>query len=206
MRGAQRETMRRYSKGLCLWPGLPQLWASGSWQGLALAVGFSCLLNSLLAVNLVWTELAAPAVLLGSWACVSIIWGVSALLAWRSYPKWGQGRGIEFAPSQDLFPQALGEYLQGNWFEAEEVCRRLLKRNQADVDASLLLASICRRTRRYDEAQEKLKDLQRLDGAAKWELEIAGEFERLSEGASGETTTVTEQEDAQARPNMLGAA
>ena len=38
-----------------IWPGFPHLWNRGSWAGLALAVGFTVLLNVLLVATLVWT-------------------------------------------------------------------------------------------------------------------------------------------------------
>jgi cytochrome c-type biogenesis protein CcmH/NrfG len=104
-----------------------------------------------------------------------------------------------------LFPQALGEYLKGNWYEAESICHQLLRGKVRDVEAQLMLATILRHTGRYAEARARLDDLQRLDDAAKWEWEIANELERLVE-AEGEAPAEIEPQAAQTLTPMLEAA
>ena len=92
--------------------------------------------------------------------------------------------------AEDLFPQALTEYLQGNWFPAEQTCRDLIRRRSDDVDARLLLATLLRHTERRTEARAELDALARFDGAAKWTLEIAHE-RRLLDEAERQTTEET---------------
>ena len=56
----------------------------------------------------------------------------------------------------------------------------LLRREQRDVDARLMLATLMRHTARADEAMKQLDLLASLDGAEKWELEIRRERELLA--------------------------
>src|SRR5665213_873096 len=104
--------MRGASWALCLWPGLPQLWRRGDWSGLALALGFSLLLNLVLLTTLVWTELVSPPVEKTAWMALGGVWLASAVLSWRSLRRSPQ---LKRGTNQDLFPQAIREYLKGNW-------------------------------------------------------------------------------------------
>lgn len=162
-----------------LWPGLPQLWIAGEWSGLALAVGFACLVNLLLLTSLHWTEWLDTGLKIAGWTAVGVLWCASAVSGWRWMARREQtaARGGE----QDLFPRALGEYLKGNWYEAEVTCHELLRRSAGDVEARLLLATLLRRNRRFSEARGQLDQLTRLEAAAAWEAEIAQEYERLAD-------------------------
>lgn len=177
----------RIPRQCCLWPGLPQLWIAGDWSGLALAVGFACLVNLLLLTSLHWTEWLDAGLKIAGWTAVSVLWCASAVSGWRWMSR--QKQSATRAGEQDLFPRALGEYLKGNWYEAEVACHELLRRAAGDVEARLLLATLLRRTRRFPEARGQLEQLTRLDAAAAWEAEIASEYERLSEA---EEQAVTE--------------
>ncbi len=81
---------------------------------------------------------------------------------------------------EDLFARAQGEYLKGNWFECEVAINRLLEEKPDDVDARLLLASLLRRLGHGEEARQRLRELATLEGAGKWQLEIAREWQLLS--------------------------
>lgn len=190
---------------ICLWPGLPQLWIVGAWSGLALAAGFGCLLNLLLVTSFVWTGLVEPALRVAAWTAVSVLWAASGLASWRWCRQ--QAAGQRSSP-EDLFPQALNEYLKGNWFEAEAMCNQLVASDARDIEAHLLLAAIGRHTGRWDEARRRLEELRRLEGSAKWDFEMARELERLSPARAG-TEAVTdgiEEVHHRAAPEMLGAA
>jgi len=165
---------------VCLWPGLAQAWFDGAWSGLALAVAFGCLLDMLLVTSLVWTELADQGVRVAAWTAVTVFWVASAVSGWRWCLR--SGAAGEAGTAEDLFPRALGEYLRGHWFEAEALCLRLLGRDSRDVEAQLLLATVCRQTRRFDEARRRLAELGQLEAAARWQLEIEGELARVAEG------------------------
>jgi hypothetical protein len=173
----------------CLWPGLPPLWWHGAWSGLALALGFALLVNLLLLTSLVWTELLGTGLLLVAWSAAGVFWSVSL----ASSVRWcRQHRGKSaIQPAEDLFPRALGEYLQGNWFQVEVLCNQLLARDPRDAEARLLLASTNRQTGKFEEAREQLADLQRLESGARWEWEIQQELERLAEDQQSEMQTAT---------------
>ena len=170
---------QRVPRICCLWPGLPQLWMAGDWSGLALAVGFACLVNLLLLTTLHWTEWLDAGLKIAGWTAVGVLWCASAVSGWR----WMACREQTAARlrQEDLFPRALGEYLKGNWYEAEAACHEMLRRTTGDVEARLLLATLLRRTRRFAEARGQLEQLTRLDAAAAWQAEIDSENERLAE-------------------------
>jgi len=66
-------------------------------------------------------------------------------------------------------------YLQGQWFEAEKSLVQLLRQNPRDVEARLMIATLFRRTRRWDEALRQLDQLERLEASQAWALEIQRE-------------------------------
>jgi hypothetical protein len=86
----------------------------------------------------------------------------------------------------------------------------LLRRVSGDVQARLLLATLLRRTKRWSEAREQLAELDRLEAAASWEFEIAGEQERLAEAEEQATMEVgsalDEHQTAQVPAAVLPAA
>jgi len=172
--------MRRMPWTTYLWPGLPQLWFLGQWSGLALAVGFGVLLNLLVLASFVWAELLRPFDLRLGWTMVGLLWSGSAVVsAWR-----GTGRPAARASisAEGLFRQAQSEYLQENWFEAEKILRRLLERAPRDVEARLLLATLLRHNRRWQEASNELNRLELLRDAGLWLPEIAAERRWIAVG------------------------
>jgi hypothetical protein len=189
---------------LCLWPGLPQLWLAGAWSGLALAVGFALLLDLLLLTSLLWTEWVEGAFRFAGWTAVAVLWGVSVITGWR----WSnEQNAVDRRPrEEDLFPRALGEYLKGNWYEAETACKNLLRRLPGDIQARLLLATLLRRTRRWSEAREHLQTLKRLEAAAGWEFEVADEEQRLADALEQAVVAVDDAEADDQATAMLEAA
>lgn len=198
------ERTRRGGLILCLWPGLPQLWLAGAWSGLALAIGFACLLDLLLLTTLLWTQWVEPAFRVAGWTAVAVLWSVSIVTGWRWSHERGTGRRA--ARQQDLFPRALGEYLKGNWYEAEAACKNMLRRVPGDVQTRLLLATLLRRTRRWPEAHEQLAALKRLEAVAAWNFEIAEEEQRLAEAQEQSAVEVGEVKEDTGQPAMLHAA
>ena len=95
-----------------LWPGLPQLWARGSWSALAVAVGFAALVNLALLSSLVWNELLAPSVRSACWMAVMAIWGSSAALCY-GWDRRKQAIGGQSPPAKRRFGEALDHYLKG---------------------------------------------------------------------------------------------
>jgi hypothetical protein len=162
-----------------LWPGLPQLWFEGAWSALALAIGFSLLLNLLLVASLVWVDLLEPAVLSWGWLALGLAWVVSIVVM-----GWGnksQSTPARLVTQEDLFRRALGEYLRGAWFEAESLCGQIIERHPRDVDARLMLATVLRRTKRYQDARQQIAELERIELAARWQAEIEQEKQLLGD-------------------------
>jgi cytochrome c-type biogenesis protein CcmH/NrfG len=87
-----------------------------------------------------------------------------------------------------LLAKAQQEYLKRDWFETEVLLQRVLRDDRDDVDARLMLATLYRHTGRLEEADETLSQLERMEGAGKWKLEISRERNLISElGSKSET-------------------
>ena len=134
--------------------------------------------NSALLATVGWSELLAPAVRSGLWIFVGALWlGMVALTAgWDATPL-----GAEKRYEDNLFLEARDYYLKGNWYEAERCLRAAVGRDERDLECRLLLATLLRRTGRADEARGELDLLERLEGSARWEAEIAAERKLLAE-------------------------
>lgn len=171
--------MRRMPWVIYLWPGLPQLSLRGSWYALAVAVGAAALLNLALLGSFVWSELIASDLRRALWVALGVSWVAAAILS----VVWGrrQGPGEQRDSAKDIFREAIEHYLKGNWFQAQRVLVGILRNNNRDLDARLMLATLFRHTGRLDEAAAQLDLLTRLEGAGKWELEIQRERELLAE-------------------------
>ncbi len=167
---------------LAAWPGLPQLWRRGSSAGLAVACLFAALVNTLVLCQFVWDEVASPALLNVGWSVAVGFWVASALFSAHKWPA--PLEALAPVPRQDLFPEALIQYLQGNWVAAETLCRRLLRLQERDTEARLLLATLLRRADRKPEALRELEQLAGQTGAARWYREIVGERQLLVASAA----------------------
>lgn len=174
----------------CLWPGLTQLWIDGSWRGLAIAVAFAAWLNMLLAVSLVWFELASPLTKSVGWLVAAAVWLAAAAVSWRWLSRReGQiVRESQGNPAEDLYPAAMNEYLKRNFVTAERMAKKLLAANERDIVAGILLASVWRRTGRSGEAKAELERLGRLEASQPWSLEIERELARLRNATEVKTS------------------
>jgi hypothetical protein len=178
-----------------LWPGLPQIWLRGEVSALGLSIGFSALLNLAVLATWGWTELLSTPLLLVAWAGVALIWLVSLVGGLVQMPRLC---GLSSNDSAgDLFRAAQGEYLRGNWFEAELHLNQLLAVNSSDVDARLLLATLLRRLGQPKEALEQLDRLAKTEGSEKWQLEIARQQQLLALPAEDTAQNVQLQETAE---------
>ena len=170
--------MRRLSWMRYAWPGLPQLWLRCAASGLVLALGCAVVLNLLLVSSFVWEDLLSAQAKAAGWVLVFGIWVAAGVGSYcrRSRPA------DDAVPQREgpVFAEALDEYLAGNWPKAEFVLRRLVRRDSRDVDARLMLATICRHTDRPAEAEARLDELTTFDRAEKWEMEIRRERELLA--------------------------
>jgi hypothetical protein len=184
--------MRRMPWAVYLWPGLPQISQQGSWAALVVALVAALLLNVALIGSFAWPELIGHDLRIICWAGVAIVWaGCAGVSIWHDRRQANR-------PHDDSNSDPLGEaincYLRGDWFETERVLNRLLRRNQRDLEARLMLATLLRHTKRLDEATRQLNVLVRLEGAQKWELEIRREGQLITDAR---TRTITSANTAQ---------
>ncbi len=70
-------------------------------------------------------------------------------------------------------------YLQGAYFEAEQYLLKNLAINDSDIESALLLATVLRRSGKFQDAQETLCQLQLKERAARWTSEILVEKEKV---------------------------
>ena len=181
-----------------MWPGLRPLWLSHSYPALALAVGSGLLLNLLLSTEFVWTEWLSSTARLVGWLSVLTVWIAAAALTWYVMARERQravaresGEGAEADP----LSAAIDEYLQGKWYEAERLLRQQIRRERNDIEALLMLATLCRRTERLDEAERRLDDLAALEAAGKWEVELAVERRLLQRRRTTDPETESSEDN-----------
>src|SRR5262245_24302398 len=151
---------------LCCWPGLPRLWIVGDWSALAGAIAFGAALNFLIVSTWEGIDLLSAGVGVWAWLFLGGWWLFAAIRAYRGLPTLIRRTTVDQesldnldSKQRGLFIQAQGEYLRGNWFEAESLLKQLLRISRQDVDARLCLATLYRRTRRYEEAWSELKSM-----------------------------------------------
>jgi predicted Zn-dependent protease len=160
---------------------------------LALAIGCAVLLNVLLLATWVWGQWLSAWQLRLGWTILALVWAASAAsLVWRGRDE---PTPPQPASAEGLFRQALNEYLQGNWFEAETLLGQLLQVHPRDAEARLLLATLLRRTGRPREALEQLARLELLRDSEKWALEIAAERQLLGEAMENDVPPAAELEN-----------
>jgi len=160
---------------------LAKLWYQGEWRALAVSVMFAAVFNLLLVSTFLWPQWLPALLAWIGWPLVALVWTTSAVHTLRHLKDLRRP-----IPQVDvgLFIQAQHEYLRGHWFEAETALQRLLAESRNDVPSLLLLATLYRRTRRFDEASQQLLRIEQLDAACYWNFEIAQERKRLERGIS----------------------
>ena len=184
--------MRRMPWPAYLWPGLPQLTRDGNWVALAFAVAAAVVLNAGLLGTWFWTGVFAPGLRIICWVCVGAAWSLSVgYWAWADRRKTVPGGRT----AGTVFEEALGDYLKGNWFDAERKLNVLIHRDEHDLEARLLIATLLRHTKRFDEATNQLNLLARLDGAHRWASEIHREGELLMEARKDTITSVNSEHE-----------
>jgi len=154
--------------------GPSTVWSCGSWSGLAVAVGAAILLNVLLLVSFGWTELVGNELRITLWAGLGVSWTAAAVWSLRWSRKRAEQRSVD--PERDRFGEALDHYLSGDYYQTEQILEGLLRQDIRDVDARLMLATLLRHTRRFDEATRQLDTLARLEGAGSgnWKYDKSG--------------------------------
>lgn len=164
---------------LRFWPGVSGLLRHGRWSFLLIALGFALVFDALLVANFYWTELLSREWKYYSAGLLLLVWFL--LYSCGRYVE----RKIELVDGSDrkrnFFGDAVTQYLQGNWFQAECFLNEVLKRNPRDVESLLMLGTLLRHTGRYEESRRTLTALQKLEGAGKWYFEIFTELRFLEE-------------------------
>ncbi|HWC88876.1 MAG TPA: hypothetical protein VG433_04455, partial [Pirellulales bacterium] len=80
------------------------------------AIGFGLLVDLVVLGSLVWNEWAPPGqILLAALAATGMGLASAAIGIRQTFAP----KELSDETQQDLFPLATGEYLRGNWFEAE---------------------------------------------------------------------------------------
>ena len=98
----------------------------------------------------------------------------------------------------DRFEDAHAAYLAGDWDEAEELLQDVLAIEARDPPALLFLSTIYRITQRYESAELLLEEIERLEVADRWYLEVSAEKKRLlRDQSSSEETEKTGSESSQ---------
>ena len=128
------------------------------------------------------------------WIGLGAVWLLALVVArWDLGIDWAVGRrwsrlrrraGLpdgycEGMSTDDLYREAQTQYLRGNYLQAETMLCHLTDRLGGDVDAQLMLATLYRHTGRLEEAAERLRRLELLEDAGKWQQEIQGEWASL---------------------------
>lgn len=183
------------------------MWNRGSWAGLALAVGFTVLLNVLLVATLVWTDWMSSEARQIGYGVLVVIWSLSWLESRADWQRFlverrvvdkehvrNAGNGslgaigeegamvkIESEEMSDrLYRGAQQHYLAGDWVRCEQLLRQLLLLDKRDVESQLMLATMWRHLGRTEEAAQQLQRLECLEAATPWSYEIAHELDRIA--------------------------
>ncbi|MCL2117518.1 MAG: hypothetical protein FWH27_03720 [Planctomycetaceae bacterium] len=161
-----------------LWPGAGGVMRQGRWSFLMIALVYGFVLCGVVTVNFYWSELLTGMLRWGTYAMLGLLWLVLSGQSAR-YEKRCNHLRLPPPPNKDMFPDAQHHYLQGNWFEAECCLTMLLQKNPRDIEAMLMLATLYRHKERFDEAENLLRELERLEDAARWKFEIRSEKRKL---------------------------
>jgi hypothetical protein len=164
---------------MCLWPGFSAAWVSGSFRGLVLALLFIVFFQAAWIGTFVW-----PACLT-TWETYLLWWSLGgsvlgSVLYQALYVAW-LGESNAAKCSEIVLQKAQALYLQGNYFEAEELLIPYVSHGEWDVEAGLWLASIYRRTCRLEAASVVLQTLESLERSGIWSAEIRLEHRKITE-------------------------
>ncbi|MFN5229807.1 MAG: hypothetical protein ACK5Q3_19275 [Planctomycetota bacterium] len=164
---------------MIFWPGLSAAWRSGSFRGLAVALLFVFGLQTAWIGTFVWPSL------LSAWEAQLLWWALAASvlgsIVYQAYYLAKFGDSDLTRCSDRVLTEAQSLYLQGSYFEAEELLSPHVSHMEWDVEAALWMASIYRRTGRFEAAILVLQTLESLERAQGWAAEIAQEQRKIKE-------------------------
>lgn len=163
------------------WPGFRKAWDQMDHQSAVMAILYAWTAMFVALNMFYWPQwypswlvnIAGAAIVL-----TSLVYGVRGVLFGDS-PSQSQLSADQVAEVERSFQLAQECYLQGAYFEAEQFLLKNLANNDSDIESALLLASVQRRSGRYQDAQETLCQLQLKDRSARWIAEILVEKEKV---------------------------
>lgn len=161
----------------CLWPGLADLWWRGRMSALPLAIVFAISLNGLLLVCFLFPGWLPAGLSKTAFWIGLIVWAFWVQRSFRELPGLLVPREVSDAP--DHFCDAHAAYLAGEWKLAERLLTETLAIEPRDTPALLLLCGVYRHTSRLESAEILLEEIQHLEVADRWWLEVAAEQRRL---------------------------
>lgn len=105
-----------------------------------------------------------------------------------------------------LFIQAQREYLGGHWEEAEAILKRRLEQAPRDIESGLLLTTLFRHMRRFNDAREGILAIERFDESSEWEFEIEREKQLIDLIESHELAEILDEPKPETIENALPAS
>lgn len=153
-----------------LWPGFIGVARYGLWGQLAIALAFGFLCQGVLTLNFLWCDFLSSFLRKALYSILFVSWVLFNIAANSRLKKYEKMRKNDF--SGEALLEAQTHYLRGNWFETECCLKSILKKNQYDAEALLMLATLYRHVKRYEEAKKMLCLLEKLDSSSHWQYEI----------------------------------
>lgn len=162
-----------------IWPGYRRAWNRADLPSLATAVFFSWLICGLLVTTFVYYDWFPGSFRFVAWTvCIlAAVFTAVRTLIFGDMPE----KDSRAARDENL-KLAQATYLQASYFEAEKLLLENLAKQPADIESSLLLVSVYRRTERWEKGLELIQQLLKREMAARWYSEIAAEKERCLRG------------------------
>lgn len=168
---------------------------------MALAIGFTVLVNLAIVNLLIWPELMeARAKWVGGVALVALwmaaLWETRGELRRQAERRRAEREdridpaiereAVEQAQADRQLMAAQRAYLAGDWVETERLLLELIKTSKQDIEAQLLLATVWRHLGRTRHATRRLRRIAKLDAAERWRFEIARELELMVDNHTAE--------------------
>jgi hypothetical protein len=149
-----------------------------------LAIAFSILLNLAIISTFIWTQIFADSAFTAiAWPVILTIWAATAWIAFQNLPDVMSVKSkacqTVLDSSDALFLDARGEYLKGHWETARLLLLKQLSQTPRDIESRLLLATLYRHTRQFNDAYAQLETLEMFDESSTWESEIRREQKLL---------------------------
>ena len=172
--------MIRMPNAACAWtanvlvPGTGLVLMGRLVTGAVLALVWAASVVGLLMTGLVWVSGADPTVTLAFAACAAVVFAAAQAMLYVR--RRAAARHLAGPARDSLFKEALTAGLQGRLDDAEAACRRLLRLDPDDVEATIELAVLARRRGRSDKARRLLRRARYLDDDGRCEFVITREL------------------------------